>query len=65
MQANEQRHEQAVREAVSKVPGVTDVRVEMKEKRAWATCSSEVSPDQIVAAIQLGGRFQAEFVEEK
>jgi hypothetical protein len=42
---------------------VTGVRVDLKEKRAWVSCGSEVSPEQVVAAIESSGRFEAKLVE--
>ena len=56
--------EQAVREAVNEVSGVTDVRADRKEERVWVSCSSEVSPQQVVEAIQSNGKFRARLVEE-
>ncbi len=56
--------EKAVRETVSEVSGVTDIRVDRKEERVWVSCSSEVSPQQVVAAIESSGKFHAKLVEE-
>ena len=56
--------EKAVREAVNEVSGVTDVRANRKEERVWVSCSSEVSPQQVVEAIQSNGKFRARLVDE-
>ncbi len=56
--------EKAVREAVNEVSGVTDVRADRKEERVWVSCSSEVSPQQLVEAIQSNGKFRARLVQE-
>ena len=56
--------EKAVRETVSEVSGVTKVRVDRKEERVWVSCASEVSPQQVVEAIQSNGKFRAKLVEE-
>jgi len=56
--------EKAVRETVSEVSGVTDVRIDRKEERVWVSCSSEVSPQQVVEAIQSSGKFRARLIKE-
>jgi len=56
--------EKAVREAVNEVSGVTDVRADRKEERVWVSCSSEVSPQQLMEAIQSNGKFRARLVQE-
>jgi len=45
------------------VPGVTGVRVDRIEKKAWVSCNAEVSGEQVVAAIEASGRYQAEPIE--
>ncbi len=40
-----------------------DVRVDLKEKRVWVSCRVEVSPQQVVEAIESNGKFRAELVE--
>lgn len=56
--------EKAVRETVSKVSGVTDVRVDRREQRVWVSCTAGVSPQQVVDAIQSDGNFRARLAEE-
>jgi hypothetical protein len=43
---------------------VTDVRVDLEEKKAWVSCSPDVSAKQLVAAIEANGKFHAKLVEE-
>ena len=43
---------------------MTDVRVDLEEKKAWVSCGPGVSAQQVVAAIEANGRFHAKLVEE-
>ena len=54
----------AVRETVSEVSGVTNVRVDLKKERVWVSCRGEVSPQHVVDAIESNGRFRAALVED-
>jgi hypothetical protein len=42
---------------------VTEVGVELKEKRVWVSCGAEVSPQQVVGAIESAGKFRAKFLD--
>lgn len=52
--------EKGVREAVEKLPGVKTATADRTKKEARVTIEGPgPSPDQIVAAIQSAGKFQA------
>jgi len=53
--------EKGITQAVGRLTGVIAATADRIKKEARVTCDAEaVTPDQIVAAIQSAGKFQAE-----
>ena len=48
---------------MTKIEGVTDVRVDRGENRVWVDCTPAVSVAAVVSAIESAG-FSAEVVDE-
>ncbi len=55
----------AVKKSLSKVEGVKDVKVSLKEKKAWLTVEESVTDKTLIEAVKKAGSYKGTVIERK